>query len=380
MESKSYPDSHNQTNSSEKDSLKDDGDDHIPLDHKDNPSASNGHLEDDKGHDGKDIKFLDRAVSPPSASNDRIKVEESDGKDITSQDHAVDPFVNEDDIDDNDMDFGGLYENFEESSNNEDQDQKDIIKDEACEDSVADNQDCEDSMKTDSESIAESIARSEPKKRASRKRKIRIDGQDNVAENKDNLVGLTDKGSSKSNSESLTDLIPQVEPKKKKKRNKKEEKSRPKRAHDEEEEKHLESIMRDMGVLKCTVCSQVEYGITELQSHMRSEHKQKAEIRCCDKIHKGAAGAFDHIRFHLNKDAFKCKYCGRQLTSYERLRSHELYCNPDRKRACDICGKEYTQEHLLNSHRQMHFPEEMREFSCPYCPRSSYNYSLIIFW
>lgn len=139
-----------------------------------------------------------------------------------------------------------------------------------------------------------------------------------------------------------------------------------------QEEEHLEGVIRDMGVLKCSVCQQNEKTFASLYVHMKAKHKKVAGITCCDKFHKGHTLSFDHIRFHLNKDSFKCDACNKQCINRLQLIAHKKYAHSTTNAVCNLCGKSFSNDILLKLHARAHITKEEYKVECKYCQKSSY--------
>lgn len=172
-----------------------------------------------------------------------------------------------------------------------------------------------------------------------------------------------------------------------------------------EERQKLEDQMKTMNLLFCKLCrnSGTNYdkywdSFAALASHFKQAHGQEAFLYCCGKEHKKTAkAAFDHVRWHLDENSFKCTKCDKVFRSRFLLRSHTRQIHPaeqylkcpkctrvclaqatldrhllvhddDKPRPCAQCDKVYKSLHGLNRHiRRAHGNERSTRAICTIC-------------
>uniref|UniRef100_A0A1I8MZK2 Uncharacterized protein n=2 Tax=Musca domestica TaxID=7370 RepID=A0A1I8MZK2_MUSDO len=111
--------------------------------------------------------------------------------------------------------------------------------------------------------------------------------------------------------------------------------------------------------LECVVCGQLYPNLTSLRKHFREFHpKQKCYITCCQRKLRHRFHIEEHIRIHLNPDAFKCDVCGKCCTTSRSLNSHKLEKHTaegqERTFECPICQKRFAKKTVLKCHIETH--------------------------
>lgn len=147
------------------------------------------------------------------------------------------------------------------------------------------------------------------------------------------------------------------------------------------EEIELEKVMVDMKIFVCNNCDENCETFAGLRTHVKTKHATKFgsyEI-CCNKTLKtqDARTIYDHIRFHLDKETFKCPDCGKCVESRAILKSHilKLHTANSTNFVCDSCGVGFPSYYLLSHHqRRKHKPK----FKCSYCQLGKHRYALLI--
>lgn len=133
------------------------------------------------------------------------------------------------------------------------------------------------------------------------------------------------------------------------------------------EELKLEEVMLEMKLFVCRICDLDTGTFYELREHVRREHDPKVYDICCElRTTTPPWNLYDHIRFHMDKDAFKCKECGKRFQSSTCLRNHRQRCHPDEpaKHICELCGKSFWITNLYHSHLEDH---KGIKYTCKYC-------------
>lgn len=139
------------------------------------------------------------------------------------------------------------------------------------------------------------------------------------------------------------------------------------------EEASLENIMKTMDLLNCYECKSPSTSLRNLFSHFRTVHNNpKGFIFCCDRKKIGRSNAFDHIRVHLDEDAFKCLTCAHRYPNKWSLDYHtkQVHTLPeDRDFMCDVCGKTFANKPGFDDHVKYHTRPEDRPHKCPVCAK-----------
>lgn len=143
-----------------------------------------------------------------------------------------------------------------------------------------------------------------------------------------------------------------------------------------EEEQKLDRMLYEMDLLKCHKCMRGDFKtFQELHVHTLKTHaKEKGQVRCCGKIFQSYTPAFDHMRYHRDPNAFKCKVC-MKLFSCGRVLSLHMDVHVDPKEfpfKCDLCGEKFLKKNKLNYHVKSHIPVSERPFKCPHCDDREY--------
>lgn len=138
-----------------------------------------------------------------------------------------------------------------------------------------------------------------------------------------------------------------------------------------EEEEQLEEVMRTMDLLNCHECHEQMNSLKELFSHIRDTHQNSRPfIFCCDRKNFGRARAFDHMRVHLDKDAFKCPQCENRYPAKFLLNCHikQVHTPPeDREFVCEVCAKSFAKRSGFEDHVKYHTAPQDRPYKCTYC-------------
>lgn len=119
----------------------------------------------------------------------------------------------------------------------------------------------------------------------------------------------------------------------------------------------LELAMVDMDLLFCHLCSDVGQSNVKfddfygLRNHFRVTHYRPVAIYCCDKEHI-ANRAYDHVRWHLDGNAFKCPYCDSVKEHHKRLidHIHETHM-PETDLTCAKCKLKFISLARYKTHR-----------------------------
>lgn len=143
-----------------------------------------------------------------------------------------------------------------------------------------------------------------------------------------------------------------------------------------EEEKELESYAIDMKWFECRLCGEDTQTLQGLLKHVKGEHAdaERYDI-CCDVLLKSVPvplDLYDHIRLHLDSDAFKCKECDFRGKTRLGLVTHiHRYHNSKTPNwVCDVCGAGYHSQSVLKKHYKNH--TRANSHICKYCKKGKF--------
>lgn len=137
-----------------------------------------------------------------------------------------------------------------------------------------------------------------------------------------------------------------------------------------DEERKLKETMTNMKLFVCKLCAMDCETHFYLSRHIQLEHKDEFESYafCCKMSLKHTSNSvvlYDHIRFHLDKEAFKCQECGKCMGNRLTLSEHKLqFHTVSSNLVCDTCGLGFPTRTILNRHQKTaHGPKH----KCEYC-------------
>lgn len=140
-----------------------------------------------------------------------------------------------------------------------------------------------------------------------------------------------------------------------------------------EEQSKLNVHMKAMNALICDLCHTEEANTyKELMQHFKKEHNKKGYIACCDRQYSLRFQVYDHIKFHLDKEAFKCNECGKCFETSLTLRTHQLNHVPEEQRQfqCDDCGQAFAKAWMCKTHiLEKHGGAETFIYNCDQCEK-----------
>lgn len=133
------------------------------------------------------------------------------------------------------------------------------------------------------------------------------------------------------------------------------------------EEIQLDALMEESKIFVCKVCDHDAVTLIGLREHVESDHASEDYNICCDRtIYIGPEELYDHFRFHLDKDVFKCKECGTHLIDSKALKLHmnRYHSTKPPSHICEVCGKEFWSNSTYSKH--MTYIHSEKE-ACQYC-------------
>lgn len=108
-----------------------------------------------------------------------------------------------------------------------------------------------------------------------------------------------------------------------------------------EERAQEDADIKSIVPLNCTDCEFFGDTMEDLINHYRQIHRRFGSIQCCGREFTRRVKLVEHVKLHINPNAF----------------------------TCHICQKTFTSKYTLNNHIPSHVPEELCEFVCDQCPK-----------
>lgn len=160
------------------------------------------------------------------------------------------------------------------------------------------------------------------------------------------------------------------------------------------DEKNRESdaiIAKWLPQLQCTHCQKHFPAFTLLKKHHRQTHpKEKFFVICCDRNMLYRCTVEEHVRLHLDPNAFRCKVCNRRFSSRANLCTHkQSQCVPSYESnnlssastktkaesdelisrwrpdlQCELCSEHFPSFTLLKKHARRQHPNNEFYISC----------------
>ncbi|XP_046802981.1 zinc finger protein 91-like [Lucilia cuprina] len=111
--------------------------------------------------------------------------------------------------------------------------------------------------------------------------------------------------------------------------------------------------------LECEICHASFSNYTLLRKHFVQEHPgEKFYVLCCQRKFTHRFHIVEHIRLHMDPNAFKCEICGRCSTNSRNLTKHirELHTEEGKLRPfeCNVCHKSFINKTVLRIHMETH--------------------------
>ncbi|KAJ6622261.1 Transcription factor grauzone [Pseudolycoriella hygida] len=136
---------------------------------------------------------------------------------------------------------------------------------------------------------------------------------------------------------------------------------------------YLDAHLKVYFSMKCDICGDPFKTYRNAREHFRETHRMKCYLICCRKRFRRRGAVLDHIKYHLNPDAFTCKQCGRKFASRAARTLHIANHEPMSTRPfkCDLCPKSFPREIALTVHKDfVHLPVKCVECDMTYPSKS----------
>lgn len=146
----------------------------------------------------------------------------------------------------------------------------------------------------------------------------------------------------------------------------------PKRLQHEQENGRI----RDFFNVECELCKEQFKTFCKLCVHYKQKHSIKnGFVSCCNRKFQKRSELLQHIDWHVNPDAFRCKICNKQLRDNYSVKLH-MQRHVTRKEqtafSCDVCGKKYREKRTLKKHLIWHQSGQSSNetYKCERCDKS----------
>lgn len=144
--------------------------------------------------------------------------------------------------------------------------------------------------------------------------------------------------------------------------------------HSPTEKEKQDAQIRELFNMKCEICTD-DVGFESLlraRQHYRIVHKMNGYLTCCGKKFHRRHLILNHIRSHVDPDAYSCGQCGKSFQNKFRLRNHIDNHVPLDARAhkCSLCSSSFARPSLLRLHvKSKHESKTGEKFPCEKCDK-----------
>ncbi|XP_037044348.1 transcription factor grauzone-like [Bradysia coprophila] len=146
--------------------------------------------------------------------------------------------------------------------------------------------------------------------------------------------------------------------------------------HSRTDKEKQDAQIRELFSMKCELCTDDDVVFETLlraRQHYRSVHKISGYLTCCGKKFHRRHLVLNHIRNHVDPDAYRCDQCGKRFQNKFRLRNHIDNHVPLDSRAhkCSLCSSSFGRESLLRLHmKSKHESKTGEKFPCEKCGKN----------
>lgn len=144
----------------------------------------------------------------------------------------------------------------------------------------------------------------------------------------------------------------------------------------------FDKLITDFLNIKCVKCTADRFkNYANLKAHYRDKHpchnQKEIYIQChCGRNFNQRFQLAQHIKVHLNPNAFRCTICKATFTMARTLKMHiKAHQKPPteksrpepKKYECNNCTKSYRNKQALEYHKVQHVPPDELKFICDIC-------------
>ncbi|XP_065358027.1 transcription factor grauzone-like [Calliphora vicina] len=135
-------------------------------------------------------------------------------------------------------------------------------------------------------------------------------------------------------------------------------------------ERNDKFIAEHFEMTNCSFCQIPLATFSTLIKHFKEEHNERGYALCCNRKYYTRTELIDHIKWHINPEHFKCKYCDKILSSRVCLKLHIKNVHDQMSIECDICGKSLANVYSLKTHKLLHVVKDNERIPCTHCDKS----------
>lgn len=134
--------------------------------------------------------------------------------------------------------------------------------------------------------------------------------------------------------------------------------------------------IREFFNMECKICSdpvlQFET-LKQIRKHYRKIHNVAGYITCCGSTFRRRTCILDHVKYHLNPNAFLCELCDKQFRDGTGLQKHMNLVHPldSSEHKCKVCAKSFAKPWILAKHESsQHGPQQKdKTLECDRCDK-----------
>ncbi|XP_065077550.1 gastrula zinc finger protein XlCGF57.1-like [Ochlerotatus camptorhynchus] len=120
--------------------------------------------------------------------------------------------------------------------------------------------------------------------------------------------------------------------------------------------------------LECDVCHKLYSSKMSLRNHKLMHSDAKIMCTFCGKNFKIMAHLKVHLRSHTKEQPYECNQCHKKFGYETSLKTHRLVHSDERPYKCDLCDVAFRQLNHLKAHKFLHSGE--KPFECMVCKKA----------